>query len=104
MERTEYNENQLLAALKNYEEEINKMAEKMLQVKTDLLGLFQIKQYSLLNSYIIKDPPSVKFILDALNQPIDLQLLYRASENHFSADEFHRLCDNVPHTFTLVKT
>lgn len=32
-----------------------------------------------------------------------LRLLYRASQNKFSAKKFHELCDNIPNTFVLVK-
>lgn len=31
-------------------------------------------------------------------------LLFRASENKFSADSFHKCCDNVTQTLTLIKT
>lgn len=31
-----------------------------------------------------------------------MTLLYRASENNFSALEFHKKCDNITDTFTLI--
>ena len=31
-------------------------------------------------------------------------MLYRASENGFSAAEFHKKCDNIEHTLTLIRT
>lgn len=33
-----------------------------------------------------------------------LTLLYRASENNYSAAEFHKRCDNIPETLTIVET
>ncbi len=36
--------------------------------------------------------------------PIKFTLLYRASENGYSAAKFHERCDNVPNTMLLVKT
>lgn len=30
--------------------------------------------------------------------------MFRASENNFSVKEFHKLCDGIPNTLTLVKT
>ena len=33
-----------------------------------------------------------------------MTLLYRASENNFSALEFHKKCDNIEHTLTLIRT
>ena len=33
-----------------------------------------------------------------------MSLLYRASENNFSAQEFHRRCDNIGGTITLIET
>ena len=33
-----------------------------------------------------------------------MKLLYRASEHGFSGPEFHKHCDNIPHTFVLIKT
>lgn len=42
--------------------------------------------------------------MKALNQPRQLKLLYRASENAFSAGAFHEKCDNNEDTLTLVRT
>jgi len=33
-----------------------------------------------------------------------MELLYRASENRFSASKFHRKCDSIPNTIVLVET
>lgn len=32
------------------------------------------------------------------------KLLFRASENNFSVKEFHKVCDGIPNTLTLVRT
>lgn len=39
-----------------------------------------------------------------MNNPTELELLFRASENQYLAEKFHEKCDDVPHTFTMVKT
>jgi hypothetical protein len=31
-------------------------------------------------------------------------LLYRASERNFSVADFHKLCDEIPHTLTVIET
>lgn len=40
----------------------------------------------------------------ALNNPKKCDLLYRGSENGFSASTFHQKCDNIPNTLTIVRT
>ena len=42
--------------------------------------------------------------LESVAKLKSLKLLYRASENEFSAKEFHNKCDNIEHTFTLIRT
>ena len=59
------------------------------------------------NSSIIKSESEFSFIKQALESQAkvkSLKLLYRASENGFSASEFHKKCDNIEHTFTIVRT
>jgi hypothetical protein len=46
----------------------------------------------------------MKNILAALDNPLDLKLLFRASEHKFSAYEFHKYCDNIANTFVIAKT
>ena len=41
---------------------------------------------------------------ESLEYPKKVELLFRASENNFSASAFHKNCDNIPDTFTLIKT
>lgn len=33
-----------------------------------------------------------------------LNLVYRASQNKFSTQEFHRICDQIPNTLTIIET
>lgn len=42
--------------------------------------------------------------MKSLNNPDKVELLYRASLNKFSAQAFHKRCDGVPNTLTLVRT
>ena len=48
----------------------------------------------------------MNFITGCFKEPPirTLRLLFRASEHNFSADEFHRYCDGVPHTLVLVRS
>lgn len=46
----------------------------------------------------------MNFIYYSLSMPSKLELLFRASEHHFEAHKFHQICDNIPHTFTVLKT
>lgn len=40
----------------------------------------------------------------ALDKPKRLELLYRASENDFSAAVFHQKCDKISNTLTIART
>lgn len=44
------------------------------------------------------------FLYNALNKPLQLELIFRASQHHFIAAKFHQVCDGVPNTFTVIKT
>ena len=46
----------------------------------------------------------LSFLLSSLNHPRSLKLLFRASEHYFRAKAFHKKCDGVSDTVTLVKT
>ena len=46
----------------------------------------------------------LEFINKALNNPKQIELIFRGSEHGFRASEFHRLCDNTEDTFVLVRT
>lgn len=43
-------------------------------------------------------------MLEGLQKPAKIELLYRGSQNHFSALKFHEACDNIEDTLTLIKT
>ena len=46
----------------------------------------------------------MKFIMDSLNSPKKMELLFRASQHQFKATQFHNNCDGIGNTFTLVQT
>jgi len=46
----------------------------------------------------------LKFVLENLNFPKDMTLLYRASKHEFSIRKFHQICDREENTFTIIKT
>lgn len=50
------------------------------------------------------DPVGLSFILHELNYPLKLKLIFRASEHGFSAKEFHKKCDYIPNTLTIIRT
>jgi hypothetical protein len=56
-----------------------------------------------LDSVIVTETSQIKFIVGALDNPKQFKRIFRASENDFKASCFHAICDNVPHTLTLVK-
>ena len=46
----------------------------------------------------------MKFISESLKNPKGFQLLYRASQDGFGAEHFHKHCDNISDTFVLIRT
>lgn len=44
------------------------------------------------------------FLKKILNKPKNVELLYRASENGYTASNFHSKCDKIPNTLVLVRT
>lgn len=62
-----------------------------------------IKELSL-NSKIIKKKEDENFIRSLFERKFDLALLYRASENNFSAEKFHENCDKKGSTLCLFKS
>ena len=42
--------------------------------------------------------------MSELKNPSKITLLFRGSEHKYSAEKFHDMCDNIPHTLTLVRT
>lgn len=76
----------------------------MVELFNSFIGCLSNETNLLVGSQLVKDSVSSKFIVDALRYPKSLRLLYRASENNFSAKEFHRFCDGKPHTLTIIKT
>lgn len=46
----------------------------------------------------------IAFLCQALGKPKGFKLIYRGSELNFSSAQFHKLCDDIPHTLTIVKT
>ena len=77
--------------------------EKKLEVKEDDKNL---KEESLISSNIIKDKNIELQIKKWINPDVNISfiLLYRKGENDFSANDFHRNCDNKGPTLVLVET
>ena len=57
-----------------------------------------------LKSTLVTAKDDIRFVLEQLNCPRKLNLLYRASEHQFSIAKFHQLCDNTCKTLTIFKT
>lgn len=55
------------------------------------------------NSKIYRHSDHIKKLFQHA-KPLGFKLLYRASENGFSIEEFHKTCDNVPNTLLLIET
>jgi hypothetical protein len=54
-----------------------------------LLEPYAVCEVNILNSNLITNKADAKFILEHLNFPKDMRLLYRASEHEFSIKKFH---------------
>lgn len=50
------------------------------------------------------DEELMLFLYHSLNKPLQLELLFRASQHHFLAGKFHQICDGIPNTITIIKT
>mgnify|MGYP001954561276 CR=1 FL=1 len=46
----------------------------------------------------------INFLIEALNRPKRMDLLFRASDHFFRASSFHAKCDNKANTVVLVRT
>lgn len=57
-----------------------------------------------LNSKIMNhDKETQRFIIKILNKPKKINLLFRASENAFSARQFHNKCDKMSDTIIVIR-
>jgi hypothetical protein len=56
-----------------------------------------------LNSKILEDVQPIRNLFTDRTVS-NIKLLYRASDNGFSIKDFHKQCDHIPHTFTLIRT
>ena len=57
-----------------------------------------------LSSRIITEEKSKDFIKKTLKKAKGFKLLYRATDNDFSAQKFHDSCDYKPDTLVVVRT
>jgi hypothetical protein len=69
-----------------------------------LLEPYAISELNILHSHLLNSKTDSKFVLEHLNYPKDMKLLYRASEHEFNIKKFHELCDEEENTFTIIKT
>ena len=85
----------------------------MIGCKTSVLETLRRGEEPKIESKILEDPKTdtsnlakeqLKFIFEALDNPKELQLVFRASENGYSAAAFHKACNSVPNTLTILKT
>lgn len=56
-----------------------------------------------LNSRITHEHDYIRSLFSK-NSIKGMTLLYRASQNHFSASEFHKKCDSITETLTIIET
>lgn len=59
-----------------------------------------LKQSEILDANLVKDLIN----LCGFSFYQEWKLIYRANQSSFSGGEFHSVCDDIPHTLTLVKT
>ena len=79
---------------------IDSKKDKMLSVSTTVSNSYDIPG---LSSYIINDHQYIRSLFPKRSIK-GVSLLYRASQNNFSAFQFHKICDNIPETITLIET
>ena len=56
------------------------------------------------NSKITKDFDFIRSLFPPNRKIKKFNIIFRASENDFSAEAFHRKCDNTPNTLLLLET
>ena len=69
-----------------------------------LLNPLKLEEIATLSSHLVLNTAERNFVLKSLNYPSEMKLVYRASENELNISKFHKICDNVPNTFTIIKT
>ena len=93
--------------LKDYQDQMQSIMEKTLDIQSMLYEQF-VKDITIDSKIITKEHQKreeyLKFLRECLQYPKKVELLFRASEHKFSAAIFHKKCDNIADTFTLVKT
>ena len=67
------------------------------------VGSFGTNDIAGLSSKITQDHAYIRSLFPKQNIK-SMNMLYRASENNFSALEFHKKCDSIGETVTLVET
>ena len=77
--------------------------KEMMSFSTNATASFGIHDIIGLDSKITQEHDYIRSLFPKQNIK-QMNLLYRASENSFSAAEFHKKCDNVGETITLVET
>ncbi len=78
-----------------------------MKAELQLKASFNAKARSILKDSRLIDKNNeekMRFIYEALGKPLQLELIYRASEHNFMAGKFHQLCDGISNTFTVIKT
>jgi ATP-dependent RNA circularization protein (DNA/RNA ligase family) len=71
-------------------------------VKNDKMDIVMIS-----SKIIERNSDHVKNLLgffDKTDKIVNLELLYRASDNDYDAVKFHQKCDQIPHTLVIAKT
>ena len=74
---------------------------------TQEIEVFEVKDFTLNDSSILTQElkEMIPTLLNLTKTESDWwKLIYRASVDGFGAADFHRKCDNIPNTFTLIKT
>lgn len=93
--------------LKKYRAEVDQIALQITSLKRFLVEGF-CSQLDIESTILSKENylvfEQLDYLKKILNQPKKLTLLYRASENNFRAEAFHKNCDGVADTVTIVQT
>ena len=77
--------------------------KESMSFSTNATASFGLHDIIGLNSKITQEHDYIRSLFPKQNIK-SMNLLYRASENGFSALEFHKRCDNVAGTITIIET
>ena len=90
--------------IEKYQTEMRKVIDQAIALKNQYFQPF-INEI-VLSSHVLwkEEKGKFQYLMQALDRPKKMDLIFRASQHYFSAGAFHHKCDNVEDTLVLIKT